>query len=134
MDKKEFMKRFQQKVDEAKQNYENFISKERRKELAELKEKIISEAQEKFLDSIPTSIAPGEKCSIKYEIKVEKDDEGYDDILYKIKGNSFGSSDQVVGFIYDIASELSEMIGCEICTHQENWYMNSTRYVLSFYI
>jgi len=134
MDKKYFRARFNYKVDEAKSNYSKSISEGRRKELAELKEKIISEAQEKFLESIPTSIAPGEKCKIKYEIKVERDNEGYDDILYKIKGSSFGSSDQVVGFIYDIASELSEMLGREICSHQENWYMNCTRYVLSFYI
>lgn len=134
MDKKEFMKRFQKKVDEAKQNYENSLSKERRKVLAELKEKIISEAQEKFLDSIPPIIAPGEKPLIEYRITAKRDNEGYDDVLYNIKGVLFGSSAQTYNFIENIVDELSEMIGREICCRQENFYRNCIVYALNFYI
>ena len=113
MNNKEFMEKFQQKINEGKQNYEKTISEKAKKERAELKEKIISEVQEKFLDLIPNIIVPGKSYMIKSNIiKISDVDRSHQ--WCSIGDVHFADEIEALEFINDIRKDLSQMLNREV--------------------
>lgn len=113
MDNKEFREKFNLKVDEAKSKY-RAPAGDRKAELDNLKEKIISDVQQEFLKSIPEVINPSLGCKISSDwIRVEINDG------YYIADVFFADKTKLECFFADIAEELTAMLNKAVQVDEE---------------
>ena len=130
MDNKEFMERFQKKVDEGKQNYEKTISEKTKKERVELKAKIISDVQKKFLELIPNIIAPGKSYMIKSNV-IKIFDVGNGRYSWcRIGDVDFADQIESLEFINDIRKDLSQILNRKV---EESVYSDSNSISVSLF-
>lgn len=104
MESKEFAKRFNEKLNAAKG-----FSTERKEELNKLKEKIISEAQEGFLDGIPDEL-PVNKQWLVFSPWIRVLDTG----VFYIDNVIFSTYNQVEIFMNEIRKELSDTLSRKV--------------------
>lgn len=111
MDNNEFVKRFEEKVKIAKEG-----DTERRKELDELRKKLIANIQDEFLEAIPEELPLGQEfwISSKY-IRAE-----YKKGNYFVDNVAFNGFIRLENFMKAIGKELSEMLSrkVEVTSHK----------------
>jgi len=120
MDKKEFLEKL-----EAKKKLVKILPREYEEDINQLKERIVSIAQEDFISSIPKEIREGEKIKLKSrEFCIENTESGFyikfDDCKVKIK-EKYDTGDvwsdrvkTVMQLDNEVESELSDILGRQV--------------------